>query len=271
LPVLRFDCICGKEALTTGQDHRIRLFGNTHLVADDTSRQGFRRVRWLLVLVLAVALIIGGALSIPLFVSEQRIGEHLRIELEDATNHRVDFDPAVEMVFFPIPGIKITNVTIHSDSDPEQPLLTAETIEADFGLASVVLGDPEFSDIALQRPVARVVLDEDGVSNWHDADDRPATDEELESTSGAEPQAFAFDMSRIGNLEFRDGTLLYDDRRNDRSESVSAINGNLVWPRVGMGARLELGGVLRGEPVRLVVNAERPVRLRYGSMCLRSF
>jgi AsmA protein len=241
LPVLRFDCICGKEALTTGQDHRILLFGNTHLVADDTSRQGFRRVRWLLVLVLAVALIIGGALSIPLFVSEQRIGEHLRIELEDATSHRVDFDPAMEIVFFPVPSIKITNVTIHSDSDPEQPLLTAETIEADFGLASVVLGGPEFSDIALQRPVARVVLDENGVSNWHDADHLSATDEELESTSGAEAQPFAFDMSRIGNLEFRDGTLLYDDRRNDRSESVSAINGNLV------------------------VNAERPIELLNGT------
>ena len=243
------------------------------MVAEGKQKSGFAGIGWpVSLLALLLLLVVGGILLVPLVVSEERLGARLRAELEAMTGHEVDFDPRIEVSFLPVPGIRVTGLTVESSSEVNELLLSAETFAADFGLASVLVGRAQFSNFELDQPLLRIEIRRDGSTNWssqegHVAESAAiAADNARPALEGEEaPQEQSLPMTPLGTVDLHDGTLVIVDHIHHREETVSAVSGSFLWPRVGMGARLEVAGVLRGEPVQFLASAERPSDLIAGN------
>jgi AsmA protein len=233
-------------------------------------------VRWLLSgIVAALAIVLLSVLALPLFVSDERMRERIADEIAAASGHRVTLGEDLEIGFLPVPTITVTGLTLSSyRSSGAEALLVAEKVQADFGLMSVLAGEPQFSNFRLTRPVATFEVFPDGTTSWTSrrghiaesaaiaADNARARMDNAEDGETTRPMP----MTPLGAVNVADGRLRIINRETGREATLSDIDGNLTWPRVGMGARLELTGEFRGEQVRVSAGAERPSDLLAGNV-----
>jgi uncharacterized protein involved in outer membrane biogenesis len=126
-------------------------------------------------------LILAAALVLPrLFTSEQLKG-YVIPPLEDATGRQVEID-AIRLRVLPTPAVRVTGFRLaNAEGYGSAPAVEARALTVDVALWPLVLLNIRPTAVALEAPVVRYEVGEDGATNFDDlgaADTTAATSEE---------------------------------------------------------------------------------------------
>ncbi|WP_099864070.1 AsmA family protein [Pararhizobium haloflavum] len=235
------------------------------MAAAESKRDDGAPSRWLLsAIALVVLLSVVIVVAVPLLISKDALRERLEQDVGAVTGHRVTIGEAVEIAFLPIPTVIARDLEVRSSTaSADETLLAAGEVRADFAIMSALTGRPQFSNVALIAPELAITIRADGTNNWRPSDRQTPT--ENPATQNVAPMQTG-PMAPLGIVRIENGVVRIRDERRGREETLTSVNGTLSWPRVGLGARVELAAVLRDEPVRLVASAERPADLLAGDV-----
>lgn len=231
--------------------------------------------RWLLAAIAVLMLTIVAAIAItPLVIARDEIADRLESEIAALTGHEVEFDRDIDIDFLPVPRVTIRDLELTSSEAPEaEPLLLAQSLKTDLALLSALTGNARFSDFHLTKPILTLEIYGDGTTSWTSEEGRIAQTAEiaaenakarLEEEADEPAPVQPLPMTPLGVVTIDDGTISIV--RDGHREALSAINGQFSWPRLGMGAELQMAAVLRGEPVRLTADTEQPADLIAGNV-----
>src|SRR5690606_28455581 len=145
--------------------------------------------------------------------------------------------------------VVVKDVAVGESGEGIPPLARMGALRASLRLLPLLLGRVEVTTLTLVDPRINLVIGEDGRSNW---------------SSGAAPRAAYGDVSaglrdtRLGEIVLSNGGISFEDRRDGRTETVTAANVRLVWPRTSEPARLIGSFVWRGEMVDIRAGLDAP-------------
>lgn len=235
-----------------------------------------RPARWAIGILAAIMLV--GAVVVafvPALVARDQLAERIEAQIAATTGHEVSFDRDIDIAFLPVPTVTIHDLELTAHDEPEsEPLMVAETLAAKLELLSVFTGQARFGDFELTRPAVLVDIRSDGGTNWTSRRGHIAESAEIAAENARNrrmeaenrPPPKPLPATPVGLVAIRDGTLTIVDHAHGRRETLSAINGQFSWPRIGTGARLDMAAVFRGEPIKVVASAERPADLLAGNV-----
>lgn len=218
-------------------------------------------VRALGLVVLLVALVIGGLLLLP----GDRLARIAADQLSQTLGREVTILGAARPTLWPTLGVRAGPVEVAGFA-PETPLLRAEAIGVAVDAAALLGREVVVRDVTLVRPVLHLERDADGRANWTFGGARP-------EASGAgtaerrEAPAVSFDVLTItdGALTYEDGGTLIAYEGIDLEARMPEAGGALdaTFGLAGGGQRLAgtlqvapVSALLAGETVAVIVAAE---------------
>lgn len=242
------------------------LAGPAHKPGDSPS------ARWLFgVIVLFIALIGAAAFAVPVLITTDTLRLALEEEISAVTGHEVMLGETTAVRYLPTPKISVDGIRIFDSKGGETPILTANRMAADFGLMSALTGRGQFANFHLENPDVLLEIFLDGTTGWtsergHVAESAAIAAEKAQTRreGNEEDETPAVPMTPLGVVSLSNGTVRVVDHIHDREETLTEVNGSLSWPRVGMGARIDISGVLRDEAIKIVASSERPAELLVG-------
>lgn len=234
---------------------------------------GSPSARWLLgITVLFVALIGAAAFAVPVLITTDTLRLALEEEISAITGHEVILGETTAVRYLPTPEVSVDGIRILDSGNGESPILSADRLTADFGLMSALTGRGQFANFHLENPDVLLEIFADGTTGWasergHVAESAALMAENAQTRreGSGQAEASAIPMTPLGVVTLSNGTLRVVDHIHDSEETLTAVNGSLSWPRIGMGARLDMSGVLRDETIKIVASSERPAELLAGT------
>lgn len=215
------------------------------------SARNFRSILRPALIVLAALVVAFGAAAaaapglIAARLSKAKIAE--RVTAWTGQPVRLHGQPVVTL--FPSLEVVVKDVAVGESGEGIPPLARMGALRASLRLLPLLLGRVEVTTLTLVDPRINLVIGEDGRSNW---------------SSGAAPRAAYGDVSaglrdtRLGEIVLSNGGISFEDRRDGRTETVTAANVRLVWPRTSEPARLIGSFVWRGEMVDIRAGLDAP-------------
>ncbi|MGH6761878.1 MAG: AsmA family protein [Phyllobacterium sp.] len=220
------------------------------------------------------ALFIAGLFAIlPSIVSAELIRSRLAYEISAWTGYEVELHQAPQLSFFPIFRAALNDVTISQPGlDDAPPLMTADRIEVNLSLFSVLTGDVSFSDTKLIRPhfllgetpadlkaVEATLMNNTGrignvVRATRRAIDKKPADPDL---SNVESQPF-------GRITFEGGTIIYKRPGATGEKQITKLNGTFNWPQTSVAASFQGSAVWAGETIEVDTTTDSPLLLIAG-------
>ncbi|WP_029031808.1 AsmA family protein [Salinarimonas rosea] len=194
-----------------------------------------------------LALAAGALALVPLLVPAETVRARIAAEIEARTGWRVAFDGPVSLGVFPEIALTAERLRIESAADAHDAL-AADVERAAFGLALAPLlsGSVRLTEIALERPVVRIVR---GIGPAP-AGDAPAGD------------ASALAAVSIDRLAVTDGLLVLRGAAGEtRLDDLSFV---LAMPDPGRETTLEATGRLDGRAFALDAGVDSPAALLAG-------
>jgi len=202
-------------------------------------------------------LVLAAIAVLPLVASTQLVRSRIAQELSERSGYRVTLGEAPDLVVWPRFKAELRNVALHDWAQADdQPVLSAERVEADLSAWQALFGDIEMSGVTLHRPVLQLAFDK-GVPRI------PLSTGEgrLESAIERAREGKIVSQPALGTLSFIDGRVVDAATGADIATGVS---GTAEWPMTDAPASVSLGAVWRGETVSLSAFAAAPMRLITG-------
>lgn len=197
---------------------------------------------------LVLALLAGAVALVPLLVPAETVRARLAEQIESRTGWRVAFDGPVSLSVFPEIALSAERLRVESAPDARDAL-AADVERAAFGLALAPLlsGSVRLTEIALERPVVRLVR---GVGP------APA------GASESEPALGWLEDVAVDRLSLTDGLLVL--RGADGETRVSDLALTLAMPNPAREATLEAAGRVDGRAVDVALSLDAPTALAAG-------
>lgn len=203
--------------------------------------------------VLVIALAGAVAVTLPWLVSTDIVRSSIERELGNFFGTDAELGGQTEVRIFPRPRTTLRDVAIAAPGERTAPILTIESMEADIGLVGLVMGRPEFSNFKLVRPHLRLLASQDGAIDWVAQSGRvgrlfrraAATEGQM---SGDELGSVVTEKGRI-TFETGDGTVI---------EDITAVDGQLAWPRLDAPMSFSADAIWRGTAGRLTFDTQSP-------------
>ncbi|MGP9818919.1 AsmA family protein [Salinarimonas sp. NSM] len=196
-----------------------------------------------------LALFVGALALVPLLVPAETVRARIAAEIEARTGWRVAFDGPVSLGVFPEIALTAERLRIESAANAHDAL-AADVERAAFGLslAPLLSGSVRLTEIALERPVVRIVR---GVGAAPERDETPAGD-----VSGLAAIA-------IDRLSVTDGLLVLRGAAGEsRLDDLSLV---LAMPDPARESTLEATGRLDGRAFALDARVDSPAALLAGA------
>ncbi len=174
----------------------------------------------LLVIVLSLILLLGGALVIgPGFVDWNQYKTQILAQLENATGHQYRVDGTLELAVLPYPHVSIEKLSVSAPAQAAEgtPLVTLERAAAQLELWPLFSGEVIVSSIVLEQPVFTLAVDADGTPSWM----TPALEQRI---GGGGTTAGLADAVALNQVRIKNGRVTYQNRQRGLDLAVSDIN-----------------------------------------------
>lgn len=201
------------------------------------------------------------ALALPWLVSTETVQTAIERELGSFFGTSAELGQQTELVLFPRPRARLTDVTIAAP-DGGAPLLSVESMETDIGLAGLLTGRPRFSSFRLVRPHMQLTQNENAEIDWQAASGRvgrliaalnnTTTDEARDRVMAAEGQ-------RLGTISSTGGRLTVLDASGAIVEDITSIDGQINWPSILSAVSLSADAIWRGTSAHVEFSTQLPV------------
>jgi AsmA protein len=223
--------------------------------------------RWRRTLVAAVfALVLFAAFQIlaPFLISSNLVRENMESAVAQWTGHTVSIEGQPDLRFWPKPRITLKGITIRKQVDGgERVLGRIARLSASFDLLGAVTGRPEFKNFRMTDAKFFVIRASDGRLDW--ANDGILSRAVKNASASANGQMLdeAADAP-IGEIRIRNGSIEITSQSDGQKLLFEGIDGNLRWPHLSEGARLQAVAKLGDHPLNLDISSTQPLLLLSG-------
>jgi uncharacterized protein involved in outer membrane biogenesis len=229
----------------------------------------------LALLVLVIIGLIGLAIAAaPLIAATDMSKRRIANQIEEWTGHRVTFVGEPRVKLFPFLTLTIEDAKIGGEAGPDgEPFVAMDKLTCKLRLLPFLMGRAEVAEFQLVRPVFRLMVDAAGNANWVPGKNSLAS----EARTATTPDQIA--EIKLGRFKIVDGTIIYDNRQDDRHEELDQLRLDLRWPELaepvsGIGAfnwRNELVefNIAVSQPLDLIAGDASPARFGIASRPVR--
>lgn len=203
---------------------------------------------------IALALVIGVVLALPLIVSSQMVRQEVASQISDLTGRPVTLRGDQALKMFPNPSVELSDIVVEGNiAGAENALVAAERLRGNVRLLPLLFGRIELSEFVLTRPTIRFIRTAGGEANWAlDGSSLLAALEPAREGSGG---------LQLGTFRLVDGTVHIDDAVRGISETMSSANLSLSWPTSSTRAAISGSTIWRGELVDISASIDQPAAL----------
>ncbi len=207
---------------------------------------------------MAVALAVVLA-AFSVFISPESVRQQVIERAASLTGLEVVVRGPTRLSLFPDPRFELSDVTFREAGRPDAPpLATTDRLIGTLDVWRLLTGRLSADSFKLVRPRITLVREADGTENWR------AGSGGILGHAALAPEGEPVPAVRVGRIGIEDGQVLFVDRRSDTREEVSALSGEVNWPRLASWAEGKLSGVWRGEIFDAGFSANVPLRLMRG-------
>ncbi|MDH5797894.1 MAG: AsmA family protein [Paracoccaceae bacterium] len=201
-------------------------------------------MRWLKWVGGIVLVLVAGVIALFVFLPAEKIANFAASKFEDATGRALAFEGGVSPSIWPEIGVSTGRVTIaNADWAGDDPMVEADGISVGVNLMALISGDIEVTQITIDRPVIRLVANEDGGGNWVMG--------ESDSDGGGAIPEFSLAAATV-----RDGKVIFTPSEGSDIR-LDSVNLDLSLPSFAGPATLDLTAQARGTKVAADVTLDR--------------
>jgi uncharacterized protein involved in outer membrane biogenesis len=176
---------------------------------------------WLVILSIPIVLLVGGAIALKLYFTNERLKTLVVPRIEEATGRSISIGN-IGLSVFPsiaihIDSLSVANRTGHGFS--EQPLLSLEQLVLDLRIIPLLSGRLEIPTVVLQRPQLLLEISSDGIRNYRAENPALATPDT--GTAARAPKGTALLLS---NLQIVDGAIDMIDHQENSATRLYGFN-----------------------------------------------
>ncbi|TDK35059.1 AsmA family protein [Rhizobium deserti] len=223
--------------------------------------------RWrraLMVGFFALALFAAFQILAPFLISSALVRENMEKAVAQWTGHTVSIEGEPDLRFWPKPRITLKGITIRKQVDGgERVLGRIARLSASFDLLGAVTGQPEFKNFRMTDAKIFVIRASDGRLDW--ANDGLLSRAVRNATASASGQLLdeAADAP-IGEIRIRNGSIEITSQSDGQKLVIDEIDGELRWPHLSEGARLQALAKVGKHPLTLDISSTQPLLLLSG-------
>lgn len=206
-----------------------------------------------------IVVLAGGLLvALPQLLSTATVKQRIEVQLSELAGRPVQLKGRSSVSLQPYLGVTYDDVTVGQiTQDAKAPLISVEKLQAKLELSSIVFGRMRLSEMTLVRPQFNLEIDRSGQPNWGLQQGLIADQLDL---SGDQP----IQNVPLGSVTIMDGSLKLDDAVQRTTQTITAINGTILWPDIRSSAEAQLNGVWRGDVVNVNFRADNLFELLKG-------
>jgi AsmA protein len=239
-----------------------------------------RLIRRLVLTLAAGAFVLLAVVAVvPFIASTQIVRDRIAFELSMWSGYQVTLGQAPQIDIWPVFRANLADVTFSEWSGGSEPVIRAETIEADLSAFAALRGNVVFTHLNLVRPTLHLWRDSfrrsstPGWSGGRLGRSVAAARAAIEANPSA-PDVAKLPSDQLSTLAFTEGRVFLHGGGRE-SEIFSSASGNIGWPAFDRSATASVTGIWRGEMVTLEFSADQPLFLAAGgtspmSVSLRS-
>lgn len=196
-----------------------------------------------------VLLVLIAAVAAPLFIDANDFKPRIQSAVEEATGRQIDIPGEIDLSVFPWLGANIGAVQLgQAEGFGEQPFAAIEGVQVRVKLLPLLARRIEIDKVVLLQPTIRLIVAEDGRTNWEDLlqqQEAPAEETTAEEETSGPP-----DFS-VDGIEIRNAHVIYDDAASGQQAELADFS--FVTGRVALPADfpLEASGIVRLQPQAL--------------------
>ena len=203
----------------------------------------------------------------PMFISSDTVKSRILSEVQDLTGRTMTFRGNPTVSFQPFLGIEISDVVIEDPSAPPNspPFVRIDKLFGKLETLSAFFGRADIRNFRFVRPQFNFRTDSNGKANW--IFDKGIIREVLEASSKSHSENESADPipnATFGRFEIVDGIANYENEISGVMETVTNINGTIIWPDSNSELLMKIGGIWQGEQLNFTVDAEEPIQLMSG-------
>jgi AsmA protein len=184
-------------------------------------------MRWLVRVVVVLALLVVVALASLLLLPGERIARVALDQIEAQTGRKVTLSGEVQLSYYPILGARTGAVEIaNADWSDNGPLLRAEALKIGVDLAALIAGDIKITGLEVLSPTVLMERHADGRANWEiGVDGVSASGQGTPAQTSDNALALSLDRALVN-----DGQLRYLDHATGSDLTISDLSLDLSWP-----------------------------------------
>ncbi|MCG7493716.1 AsmA family protein [Thalassobius sp. Cn5-15] len=184
-------------------------------------------MRWLVRVVLVLALLVVVGLASLLLLPGERIARVALDQIEAQTGRRVTLLGDVQLSYYPILGARTGAVEIaNADWSDNGPLLRTEAMKIGVDLVALIAGDIKITGLEVLSPAVLMERHADGRANWEIGVDGVSPSGQNASAAASE-NALALSLDRA---LVTGGSLRYLDHAAGTDLTVRDLSLDLSWP-----------------------------------------
>jgi AsmA protein len=220
---------------------------------------------------IAIAILLAAFIATPFLMSSGTVRDGISYRIEQLTGHEVEFTGDPSLSFSPFLGFEVSDLKLIDSTMPKEasPILTVEKVKAQLDLLPALLGNVEITNYQFLRPKMELRTFRNGTKTW--TFKNSLLQEILVSTNEnrsiqAENSQINRDIKNLnfGNLEIIDGIFTFEDEIAGTNETITSLNGMIIWPQSQDEMSIKGNGIWRGEGITTNATIEAPIEIMSG-------
>ena len=220
---------------------------------------------------MAIAILLAAFIATPFLMSSGTVRDGISYRIEQLTGHEVEFTGDPSLSFSPFLGFEVSDLKLIDSTMPKEasPILTVEKVKAQLDLLPALLGNVEITNYQFLRPKMELRTFRNGTKTW--TFKNSLLQEILVSTNEnrsiqAENSQINRDIENLnfGNLEIIDGIFTFEDEIAGTNETITSLNGMIIWPQSQDEMSIKGNGIWRGEGITTNATIEAPIEIMSG-------
>ena len=220
---------------------------------------------------MAIAILLAAFIATPFLMSSGTVRDGISYRIEQLTGHEVEFTGDPSLSFSPFLGFEVSDLKLIDSTMPKEasPILTVEKVKAQLDLLPALLGNVEITNYQFLRPKMELRTFRNGTKTW--TFKNSLLQEILVSTNEnrsiqAENSQVNRDIENLnfGNLEIIDGIFSFEDEIAGTNETITSLNGMIIWPHSQDEMSIKGNGIWRGEGITTNATIEAPIEIMSG-------
>ncbi len=220
---------------------------------------------------MAIAILLAAFIATPFLMSSGTVRDGISYRIEQLTGHEVEFTGDPSLSFSPFLGFEVSDLKLIDSAMPKEasPILTVEKVKAQLDLLPALLGNVEITNYQFLRPKMELKTFRNGTKTWNFKNS--LLQEILVSTNEnrsiqAENSQVNRDIENLnfGNLEIIDGIFTFEDEIAGTNETITSLNGMIIWHQSQDEMSIKGNGIWRGEGITTNATIEAPIEIMSG-------